>query len=204
MNTFSRYFFATILGTTILSSCSRPVAYFQPSAREHFATTQTKTAPIATAETPAPVATEMTAPVAIAAPTEQVAKANVALDQMDALVRNDSKLSADKSVQKRLSRVRTLLASASAKVSLTPTEVSAPRKMNLVERMMLKKMNRKINKQLAPANPERAMAIQPLLVLGAILVIVGLLLLIFGSGTATTIGLIGLLGGAVLLLLGLL
>lgn len=204
MNTFSRYFFATILGATILSSCSRPVAYFQPSAREHFATAQSKTAPAKIAETPSPALVETTTPIAIADPTEQVAKANVALDQMDALVRNDSKLSADKSVQKRLSRVRTLLASASAKASLTPTEVSGPKKMNLLERMMLKKMNKKINKQLAPANPERAMAIQPLLVLGAILVIVGLLLLIFGSGTATTIGLIGLLGGAVLLLLGLL
>jgi hypothetical protein len=204
MNTFSRYFFATILGTTILSSCSRPVAYFQPSAREHFATTQTKTVSAASAETAAQIVTEATAPVATVTPTEPVAKASTALDQMDAMVRNDSKLSADKTVQKRLNRVRTLLASASAKASLSPTEVTAPRKMNLVERMMLKKMNKKINKQLAPANPERAMAIQPLLVLGAILVIVGLLLLIFGTGTATTIGLIGLLGGAVLLLLGLL
>ncbi|GAB4031256.1 hypothetical protein [Spirosoma jeollabukense] len=204
MNTFSRYFFATILGTTILSSCSRPVAYFQPSAREHFATTSTKAAPAKIVATPSPAIVETTTPVAIATPTEQVAKANVALDQMDALVHNDSRLADNKTVQKRLNRVRTLLASASAKASLTPTEVSAPRKMNLLERMMLKKVNKKINKQLAPANPERAMAIQPLLVLGAILVIVGLLLLIFGSGTATTIGLIGLLGGAVLLLLGLL
>ena len=204
MKTFSRYFFATILGTTILSSCSRPVAYFQPSAREHFATTPTKAAPAKIAETPSPAIVETTTPVVPVIPTEQVAKANAALDQMDVLVRNDSKLAENKTVQKRLNRVRTLLATALTRASLSPTEVTAPKKMNLVERMMLKKMNKKINKQLAPANPEKAMAVQPFLVLGAILVIVGLLLLIFGSGTATTIGLIGLLAGAVLLLLGLL
>ena len=123
---------------------------------------------------------------------------------MDALVRNDSKLAGNKTVQKRLNRVRALLASASTKASLSPTEVSAPRKMNLVERMMLKKMNKKINKQLAPANPEKTMANSGTLAAGAVLVIIGLLLLILTSGTAATVGLVAVLVGAVILLIGLL
>ena len=204
MKTFSRYFFATILGTTILSSCSRPVAYFQPSAREHFATTPTKAAPAKIAETPSPAIVETTTPVVPVTPPEQVAKANAALDQMDVLVRNDSKLAENKTVQKRLNRVRTLLATASTRASLSPTEVTAPKKMNLVERMMLKKMNKKINKQLAPANPEKAMANSGTLAAGAVLVIIGLLLLILTSGTAATVGLVAVLVGAVILLIGLL
>ncbi|GAB4031258.1 hypothetical protein GCM10028774_08320 [Spirosoma jeollabukense] len=189
---------------TLFAACSRPVAYFQPSAREHFATAQPTPAPVATAETPAPVAAEVLAPAATVAPVEQTAKATQALDQMDALVRNDSKLADNKTVQKRLNRVRTLLASASAKASLSPTEVSAPRKMNLVERMMLKKVNKKINKQLAPANPEKTMANSGTLAAGAVLVIIGLLLLILTSGTAATVGLVAVLVGAVILLIGLL
>ncbi|CAN5491805.1 hypothetical protein BH09BAC4_BH09BAC4_15430 [soil metagenome] len=204
MRNITHHLLGSALMITLFASCSRPVAYFQPSAREHFATTQTKTAPIATAETSAPVAAEMTAPVEAVTPAEPVVKASAALDQMDALVRNDSKLAENKTVQKRLNRVRTLLASASAKASLSPTEVSAPKKMNLVERMMLKKMNKKINKQLAPANPEKTMANSGTLAAGAVLVIIGLLLLILTSGTAATVGLVAVLVGAVILLVGLL
>jgi hypothetical protein len=201
MSMFSKHIFAALLGVAILSSCSRPVAYLQPSAREHFATT--KVSPSVSIESSAPVTSETTAPVA-ATPAEQVAKATTAMDQMDAMVRNDTKLSADKTVQKRLNRVRALLASTSAKETLAPTEVSTPKKMNLLERMMLKKMNKKISKQLAPANPEKTMSNQGTLAAGAVLVIIGLLLLVLTSGTAATVGLVAILVGAVLLLLGLL
>ncbi|AUD03743.1 hypothetical protein [Spirosoma pollinicola] len=199
MSMFSKHIFTALLGAAVLSSCSRPVAYFQPGAREHFATAPTKVS----TENVATGTSEITAPVA-EAPAEQVAKAATALDQMDAMVRNDSKLSADKSVQKRLNRVRTLLASTSAKSTLAPTEVSAPKKMNLVERMMVKKMNKKISKQLAPANPEKTMSNQGTLAAGAVLVIIGLLLLVLTSGTAATVGLVAILVGAVILLVGLL
>lgn len=199
---FSKHIVAALLGVAVFSSCSRPVAYFQPSAREHFATapaktetvTQTESAASAIAQTPASVAT----------PSEQVAQTTTALEQMDAMVRNDSKLSADKTVQKRLNKVRTLLAANSAKAALAPTEASAPKKMNLVERMMLKKMNKKISKQLAPANPEKTMVNSGTLAGGAVLVIIGLLLLILTSGTAATVGLVAVLVGAVILLVGLL
>lgn len=198
---FSKHIVAALLGTVVFSSCSRPVAYFQPSAREHYATAPAKVAPVAQPESAATVVAQTPVMASVTAPAEQVAQTTAALDQMDAMVRNDSKLSADKTVQKRLNKVRTLLA---AKAALAPTEASAPKKMNLMERVMLKKMNKKISKQLAPANPEKAMANTGTLAGGAVLVIVGLLLLILTSGTAATVGLVAVLVGAVLLLIGLL
>lgn len=193
---FSKHIVAALLGVAVFSSCSRPVAYFQPTAREHYATAPVKAEPVTQAESAAPAV--------VTTPSEQVAQTTTALDQMDAMVRNDSKLSADKTVQKRLNKVRTLLAANSAKAALAPTEANAPKKMNLVERMMLKKMNKKISKQLAPANPEKTMVNSGTLAGGAVLVIIGLLLLILTSGTAATVGLVAVLVGAVILLVGLL
>jgi hypothetical protein len=193
---------AGIVMASVFAACSRPVAYFQPSQREHFATNAAKTAPVAVAETPVSVATET--PTTTATPVEQLAQANATMTQVDALVSNNKALSTDKTVQKRLNRVRTLLASASTKASLTPTETSAPKKMNLMERMMLKKMNKKISKQLAPANPEKTMISTGTLATGAVLVILGLLLLLLTTGTGATVGLIVLLVGAVVLVVGLL
>ena len=199
---FSKHIVAALLGVAVFSSCSRPVAYFQPSAREHFATAPAKAETVTQTESAAPAIAQT--PASVATPSEQVAQTTTALEQMDAMVRNDSKLSADKTVQKRLNKVRTLLAANSAKAALAPTEVNAPKKMNLVERMMLKKMNKKISKQLAPANPEKTMVNSGTLAGGAVLVIIGLLLLILTSGTAATVGLVAVLVGAVILLIGLL
>jgi len=200
---FSKHIVAALLGVAVFSSCSRPVAYFQPTAREHYATAPAKAEPVAQTESAAP-AVGKTPVAAVTTPSEQVAQTTTALEQMDAMVRNDSKLSADKTVQKRLNKVRTLLAANSAKAALAPTEANAPKKMNLVERMMLKKMNKKISKQLAPANPEKTMVNSGTLAGGAVLVIIGLLLLILTSGTAATVGLVAVLVGAVILLVGLL
>lgn len=200
MSRFSKHILTALLGAAVLSSCSRPVAYFQPSTREHFAKTPASAVP---AERVA-LSTEPATPAVVATPAEQVAQTTAALDKMDAMVRNDSKLGADKTVQKRLNRIRTLVASTSTKAAAAPTEVSAPKKMNLMERMMLKKMNKKISKQLAPANPDQAMSSRGTLAAGAVLVIIGLLLLVLTSGTASTIGLVAVLVGAVILLIGLL
>jgi hypothetical protein len=201
---FSKHIVAALLGAAVFSSCSRPVAYFQPTAREHFATAPAKAVSVAPAESAAPVIAQTPVTTSVGTPSEQVAQTTAALDQMDAMVRNDSKLSADKTVQKRLNKVRTLLAANSAKAALAPTEAAAPKKMNMVERMMLKKMNKKISKQLAPSSPEKTMANTGTLAGGAVLVIVGLLLLILTSGTAATVGLVAVLVGAVILLIGLL
>ena len=69
---------------------------------------------------------------------------------------------------------------------------------------MFKKMNKQINRQLAPAHPEKAMLSRGYLIGGgAVLLIGGLLLLIIGTGTAAFIGLIIALVGAVGLILAL-
>lgn len=190
---------ASLLMLALLASCSRPAAYVQPSAREQFAVTS---APIKSVNS-----TQSTAPVVSAsdvatAPAEQLAQATTALDQVDAMVRNDSKLSTHKTVQKRLNRIRTFLAVTPAKASVTSVVSNAPKKMNLMERLMLKKLNKKISRQLAPNNPNKPMANTGVLVAGAILVILGLVLLIVGS--SSTVSIILILAGAVVLLVGLL
>lgn len=199
MNTFSKQLFTSLLGVVILSSCSRPVAYFQPSAREHIVSTAPPTTLLVAPQTPVDQA-----PVIGTSPAQQLVHASSTLNEVDALVSTNNKLAANKTVQKRLNRVRALLASASTRASLNPTEVAAPKKMNLVERLMVKKMNKKISKQLAPNNPDKAMINSGTLATGAVLVIVGLLLILLTTGTAFTVGVIALLAGAVLLLVGLL
>jgi hypothetical protein len=193
---------ASCMMVTLFAACSRPVAYFQPTHREQFATAPAKIESVTSTEVATPVVAET--PAVAAAPTEQVAQSAATLDQVDALVRNDSKLAADKSVQKRLTKVRSLLAETSARAAATPAVTAAPKKMNLIERLVLKKMNKKISKQLAPNNPNKPMVNRGLLVGGIILLLVGLLLAILASGTGSTIGVIILLLGAISLVLGLL
>lgn len=193
---------ASLMMVSLFAACSRPVAYFQPTHREQFATAPAKVEAVPSAEVATAAIAET--PAVAATPTEQAVQSTAALDQVDALVRNDSKLAADKSVQKRLSKVRTLLAETSAKAAATPATTAAPKKMNLMERLVLKKMNKKISHQLAPSNPNKPMVNRGLLVGGIILLLVGLLLAILASGTGSTIGVIILLLGAISLVLGLL
>lgn len=196
MKITTKQLLASLLMIALFAACSRPVAYLQPSAREHFAASPAKVESVNSVE----ATTSAVAPT----PAGQLAQARAALNQVDAMVRNDSKLAADKTVQKRLNRVRQSLAVTSAKAAQTSTTTNAPRKMNLMERMMLKKMDKKISKHLAPANPEKAMAIKGVLAAGAVLVLGGILLLLLTTGTGATIGVIAIIGGLVLLLLGLL
>lgn len=195
---------ASLLMIALFAACSRPVAYVQPSAREHFATIPAKAEPVSAVEVPASAVVETSTSAIAPTPAGQLAQASAALDQVDGMVRNDSKLATDKTVQKRLNRVRQFLSVTSAKAAQTSSTTTAPRKMNLMERMMLKKMDKKISKHLAPANPEKAMAIKGILAAGAVLVLGGILLLLLTTGTGATIGVIAIIGGLVLLLLGLL
>lgn len=190
ITTFAKHLCAVLIGAAILSSCSRPVAYFQRSPVESTSKLNTQ---IVAIDTPTPTTS---------APTESLTQANEAIKQIDAYVRNDSKLASNKKLSKRMDRVKSLLAS--TRGTLEPTIVHASRKMNMVERLMLKKMNKKISRQLAPANPEKAMLSRSYLIGGgAVLLIGGLLLLIIGTGTAAFIGLIVALVGAVGLILAL-
>ena len=196
MKNVTQNLLAGLLMTALGVGCSRPVAYFQPTQHEHFATTPAVSAIADESPTNRPAEPLTTAP----APTDQIGQAQAALNQVDALVRNDNQLASDRTVQKRLNRVRTLLASAKA---ATPSAVTTTKKASLMERFMLKKMDKKINRQLAPNQPDKAMISSGTLATGAVLVIVGLLLLLLTTGTAATVGVIALIAGAVVLLLGL-
>ncbi|MVM38162.1 hypothetical protein GO730_12175 [Spirosoma sp. HMF3257] len=185
---------------TFITSCSRPVAYFQPSIREHIVTNVEQTKPLDVNQTPTdqPII-ELNMP-------QQLVQATSKADTVDALVRANSQLTTTqaKTVQKRLNRVQTCLGLEATKASQAPTKIATPRKMNLLERMMLKKLNRQISKQLAPANPDRTLASTSILILGAVLVLGGILLLALTSGGGFALGAIALAAGLVILLIELL
>ncbi|ADB37202.1 hypothetical protein [Spirosoma linguale] len=204
MNTLSKHLFAAFLGTAILSSCSRPVAYFQPSARESFKSAQPE---VAVASTPVdvaqPVAAVSPVPVSMAAPAtsadEQLAQTKEAVKQVDAYVRNDNKLASNKKLAKRMERLNEMLATTTTKATVA-TNTASTKKMSLMERTMLKKMDKKIKNHVAP---DQTKAMNSNVRLGIIIGIVGLLLLILGGGSVLgVIGGIGFVVGLVLVLLG--
>jgi len=205
MSAFSKHLFAALIGASILSSCSRQVAYFQPTQREHF--TSTKPQPVApatpeaavteTSVTPAP-ATESVA-VQAAAPTEQVAQAKQAMGQLEAYVRNDSKLASNKKLAKRMEKVNNLLANASEKT--VSTKATSAHKLTLVEKAMLKKMDKKIKNHVAP---DEAKYLNKNTKNGIIIGAIGLILSLIFGGVIGVIGLVLLVVGIVLILLGIL
>ncbi len=200
MNAFSRNLFAALMSVALLSSCSRPVAYFQKSQRESFTTTASGPAVAPTSvitETPAEQPAQAVAVVAEVPAVQAVA----AVAQLDAMVSSDSKLAADKSVQKRMNRVKQMLATATQKSALN-TAPEQPQKMNFLQRMMVKKMNKRISKQLAPEHPDKPMANKTILVAGAVVLLIGLLLIVLGSAGGLSTIVLG--AGIVLLLVGLL
>lgn len=193
-----------VLLTILFAACSRPVAYFQKSPREQYTAAPTMTLPTVSSPKDVALPVDESVPAVLPITAESVTSAGTASNQDDALATITRQSAADKSLQKRMNRVRTLLASASVKVATTSPTAGVSRKASLVERLMVKKMNRKINRQLAPENPNKPMLNTGILATGAVLVLIGLLLLLLTSGTASTVGIIVLLAGAVLLLVGLL
>ena len=205
MRMLTKHLFAALLGAVILSSCSRPVAYFQPTARENFKSVQPETAvavatpveatkPIETAQ-PAETAALTPAP----QPAQQFAQTKQAVDQLDAYVRNDNKLASNKKLTKRMARLNELLTTANEKATVS-TNAASVKKMTLLERTMLKKMDKKIKNHVAP---DQTKAMNSNVRLGLIIGVIGLLLLILGGGSAIgVIGLIGFIVGLVLILLG--
>ncbi|WP_460971116.1 hypothetical protein [Spirosoma migulaei] len=202
MRALSKYLFAACMGTVILSSCSRPVAYFQPSAREQFKSTQPEAvATVTPVEAVKPTEVVLSTPEATPAPAsaEQLAQAKQAVSQIEAYVRNDSKLASNKKLTQRVARLNQLMASTSEK-ALTSTNVTSAKKLTLMERTMLKKMDKKIKSHVAP---DQTKVMNSNVRLGLIIGIIGLLLLLLGGGTALgVIGLIGFIVGLVLILLG--
>jgi uncharacterized membrane protein YccC len=202
MKTLTKHIYIALFGISVLSSCSRPVAYFQPSARENYHTQQLTVTPAATsAQTPseAVASTPVSAP-ASPSSEEQVAQAKQAVDQLDAYVRNDNKLASNKKLAKRMERVKAMLNSVTPQaLTKANTNVTA-KKMTLLERMATKKIDKKIKNKLSPNQP---MA-QSMLTIGLIVAAAGLLLLLIGNGFGAVIGAIALVVGLVLILLDIL
>ena len=192
MKLYSRHLFAAFIATSVMASCSRPVAYFQLTAHEQFKTAKTEAVVTTSVEITQPVTGETAAPVgavAVVQPVEQIAQAKDAVSQIEAYVRNDSKLASNKKLSKRLAHVNELL---------NTTTPKAAQKTSLIKRMMLKRVDKKIKNHLSPEKP---MA-KSLLTIGLIVGIIGLILLLLS--VANPLGLIALIVGLALVLVDLL
>ncbi len=199
MRTLTNHLFAALLGTVLLASCSRPVAYFQPTAREQFAAGKPEKA-VVSAPAEGVVETVAVASETPAVATVQVNQVKEAVSQVEAYVRNDSKLAASKTLNKRMNRLNKLLTTATDKATIS-TKAASTRKMTFMERTMLKKMDKKIKNHVAP---DKTDAVNGNVRLGIIIGGIGLLLLILGgSSVLSVIGGIGFVVGLVLILLGL-
>lgn len=201
MSTFSKNLFAALMGAAILSSCSRPVAYFQPSQREHFTAPKTETvAAVTPVAVDQPMAEAAPAPEVVPTKTEQIAQAKAVMSQVEAYVRNDSKLASNKKLNKRIARANELLATANEKTAVS-TNVASAKKMSLMERVMLKKIDKKIKNHVAPDKPS---AMNQNLRNGIIIGGIGLILSLIFGGVLGIIGVILLVVGVVLIVLGVL
>ncbi len=177
---YTQYLCAALLGVATLTSCSRPVAYFQRGPAESFTTSNTQTV-----ATPVQVMTKLDQP---------PVQVNTAIDQAEAYVSTDRKLATKKVLNTRMVRLTNLLASTNG--TLSPSVTTAPHKMNLMERLVVKKLNKQVRKQLAPNHPEKAMISTGKLIGASVLLIAGLLMLFAGTGTVAFIGIILSLVGA--------
>ena len=198
MRTLTKHLFAALVGTALLASCSRPVAYFQPTAREHFAVNKPEKSTVVTpaeGTVETAVVSDETPAVAVA----QVEQVKQAVSQVEAYVRNDSKLAASKTLTKRMARLNKLLTTATDKAAVS-TKATTAHKMTFMERTMLKKMDKKIKNHVSP---EKTQAMNSNIRLGLIVGVIGLILLLLGGGTILgVLGLIGFIAGLVLILLG--
>lgn len=199
MNTSTKHALIALSFTALLGSCSRPVATFQPSKAERFYTQQTTVAPVAATEAvvpeAAPVVAEASAPAA--APAATKADIETMLVKAEAMASAKASPAEARKLERRAAKIREVLNTTPAN-SLAP---AAPvKKAGLAQRLMMKSMDKKIQKQLAPEQPMRSSTLTAGLVIG----LIGLLLLLLTSGVAATIGLIALVVGIVLVILGLL
>jgi PBP1b-binding outer membrane lipoprotein LpoB len=187
--TFTQYLFAILFMTAVLSSCSRPVAYFQ---REpiNLATT-VKSQPVA----------EPTFNGAPALPEEPIIDTIITTSHPEAYARNDSKLALGKTLRKRMNQMERLLVSTHE--PLGPTVSYAVRKMNTVERRMVKKINKSNSQQLAPDQPKKAMADRIKLFGGILLLVVGAVIMLAASKSILFLGIILALAGIVGIIAGL-
>lgn len=184
----------------LLGACSRPVAHYQRGPVIHYSSAQPNTTVVnnAVAQTDAPTATSTKAVTSV----ELTNQTNAAVEQLEAYVRNDNKLAANKRASKRIDRLKRLVAESAA--TNTVSSANTAHKMTVLERFMVKKLNKKISKHLTPDSSKKTMINGGLLGGSLVLIIVGILLLALTSGGGAVIGLVLAIVGALGLVYGLL
>lgn len=192
MKTLAKQLTLFLAGTALITSCSRPYATMQRTPAPKFATT-TQTAPV---QTIAPAQAETATPLVVTAAPAPAVEVVAVQSQLNEAVASNKAVVADKRVQKQMAKINAVLAASDQKSTMTPTTTA--KKMNAVERMMVKKIDQKIKNKMAP---DQTMA-KSLLTLGAIIAIIGLVLMLLG--VASPLGLIALIVGLVLILVDLL
>ncbi|MBO0929523.1 hypothetical protein [Fibrella aquatilis] len=187
---FAKSITLSVAAAALLSACSRPMATFQASKPMHY---YSPSGPMVSTETgnATPEVTAGAHPeqpnTTLPTPTEQVAPALASLKATYAT---------DKRMTRRLARIEQQLTENRA----APVNIIA-QKTSLVQRLVLKKMAKQMQRKLAPnqatdiAGPAR---------LGLIIAGVGLLLLIIGNAFFSILGLIALLAGGALFVYSLL
>lgn len=185
-----------LAGAALLTACSRPVATFQKSQPVRYYAQQKTTEPAVLNEevvtpsvnVPEPASTETVAIAPVVAETKQASDALASLKTTNAT---------DRRLTKRIERAEKMLAEVNQKTAAQT--VTAPKKAGFFERTMLKSIDKKIKKHMAPKDTT---AMTGYVRIGAIVALIGLLLLLIGNGVGATIGLIALIVGLVLILLG--
>lgn len=188
MTRFCKSISLSLAAAALFSACSRPVATFQAAKPIHYYSQQaTPTAVVS--DTPA---------VALAEPSEQPVSEASKPDEpaARALVSLKATYATDQRMTRRLERVASQLADSRR----TPTAATA-QKTTLMQRVLLKKMAKKMERQLAPNQPKEITGTARL---GLIIAGVGLLLLLIGNGVGSILGLIALLAGGALFVYSLL
>ncbi|CCH52243.1 hypothetical protein BN8_01228 [Fibrisoma limi BUZ 3] len=200
MKISTQRYLLVLMSASFFMACSRPYATFQRADREYFTTAKAVETPVSTTTPEAPVSLDVPSTSVQPASTPGIQAVQQQLN--DAVAKNDNKLVESRKVQKRLAKVQQLLTAAGQNQSaVASTKATNTRKITLVERLMTKKLDKQIHKKLAP---KKATANTTILATGAVVVIIGLLLILLTAGTANTIGVIALLAGAIILLVGLL
>ncbi|MGA0558925.1 hypothetical protein ACO2Q8_19875 [Larkinella sp. VNQ87] len=207
MRTLSKLAVYSLLTSALFSACSRPYATYQKMPVERFGSRQEVSAPQV-----APTVSEDVAAVSVASPavtpaeqatplTTAAALKNVEQKLQEAVARNDNQLAGNKKLEKRMARVQAMLAEASAKAATTHQTTAsasiAKHKMSLAERMMMKKIDKKIKNSLAP---DEAKAMSRTLRAGIIVGVIGLLFAVLFGGVLGLLGVLMLIGGLVLIL----
>ncbi|GAA4457937.1 hypothetical protein GCM10023189_29430 [Nibrella saemangeumensis] len=147
MRTLTKNAFFALATAALLSACSRPYATFQRTQHENFHAQKVE-AVAAPVQAEVQVA-QVTESATVAAPVQAEVVQPVAV-QPEALASVENKAVASKKLEKRMAKVQNLLAVAAEKQALSPTATNAPQKLNMVEKMLLKKIDKKIKDKMGP------------------------------------------------------